>query len=158
VWAFDHSLSGADAFARSGVSGRAAGRNRFVAPATFQDLKGRNKAIAPCKDCASLLHVLTRAFTCFNDHPQELRACFERRVKIDRANVIVLNDNVSTWSGPAVHLAQRCNGIANEQQRKPREGQVEQCAADLINGLDICFDEMISTWTCRPEPLECPST
>jgi len=54
VWAFDHSLSGADAFARSGVSGRAVGRNRFIAPATFQDLKGRNKAIALYKDCASL--------------------------------------------------------------------------------------------------------
>src|SRR5262245_25960733 len=66
--------------------------------------------------------------------------------------MVVLNDDVSTWPGPAVHLAKRCNRVANEQKRKPREGQVEQRAADLINGLNICFDEVISTCTCRPPP------
>jgi len=34
-------------------------------------------------------------------------------------------------------------GVAGEEERKPREGQVEQRVSDVINALDIRFDEVI---------------
>jgi hypothetical protein len=51
VWkwqGFDRPLSGVDAFTRSGVSGRAVGRNHFIAPAAFQDprrLRGDSEGV-----------------------------------------------------------------------------------------------------------------